>query len=205
MAKSKPTISKSKILLLSLLGLAILATGYLYTTRQKLDINEVREGSAPSLMSSSCGVVKSITLQSNCGGDSYLSASFTCGAKGKVDRQMDRSTCRSIGDWYANAAATCASRCPKFSPVPKPTVSPVPAGCSYQQVQCIKAPCPKILVCPDIGLEPEPVPSSIGGAKDIHGCLISGGYTWCQSKNTCLRSWETACPINYIGPPQKVN
>lgn len=207
MAKSKPT-SNYKPLLLSLLGVAILATGYLFATRQKIDINEVREGSAPSLMSSSCGVVKSITVIGNCGGDSYLSASFACGAKGKVERQTDRSTCRSIGDWYATAAATCASRCPEFSPIPvvkKPITSPVPAGCRYQQVKCIKAPCPELLVCPNTEYVTDEPPRLIGGDKDDHGCLISGGYSWCESKNTCLRSWENSCPLNTVSPAQRAD
>jgi hypothetical protein len=38
----------------------------------------------------------------------------------------------------------------------------------------------------------------IGGDKDSHGCLISGGYTWCATLNKCVRKWETPCP-----PPKK--
>lgn len=33
----------------------------------------------------------------------------------------------------------------------------------------------------------------IGGQKDEHGCLIAAGYTWCQSKQKCLRTWEEEC------------
>ena len=36
----------------------------------------------------------------------------------------------------------------------------------------------------------------IGGDKDSHGCLASAGYTWCQIKNKCLRTWEEACKIS---------
>ena len=34
----------------------------------------------------------------------------------------------------------------------------------------------------------------IGGDKDAHGCLIAAGYSWCESKNKCLRVWEENCP-----------
>ena len=33
----------------------------------------------------------------------------------------------------------------------------------------------------------------IGGDKDSHGCLIAAGYTWCEVKNKCLRTWEEKC------------
>lgn len=34
----------------------------------------------------------------------------------------------------------------------------------------------------------------IGGQKDEHGCLIAAGYSWCESKQKCLRVWEEDCP-----------
>jgi len=33
----------------------------------------------------------------------------------------------------------------------------------------------------------------IGGDKDEYGCLIAAGYTWCQAKQKCLRTWEEKC------------
>lgn len=33
----------------------------------------------------------------------------------------------------------------------------------------------------------------IGGDKDEDGCLIGAGYSWCPSKQKCLRVWEEAC------------
>lgn len=33
----------------------------------------------------------------------------------------------------------------------------------------------------------------IGGQKDAHGCLIAAGYSWCESKQKCLRVWEEEC------------
>jgi hypothetical protein len=33
----------------------------------------------------------------------------------------------------------------------------------------------------------------IGGDTDEHGCLIGAGYTWCEAKQKCLRTWEETC------------
>lgn len=35
--------------------------------------------------------------------------------------------------------------------------------------------------------------SSIGNDKDEHGCINSAGYSWCEAKQKCLRSWEEKC------------
>lgn len=40
----------------------------------------------------------------------------------------------------------------------------------------------------------ENAPESIGGQKDEHGCLIPAGYSWCEQKKKCLRTWEESCP-----------
>jgi len=41
--------------------------------------------------------------------------------------------------------------------------------------------------------EPPAEPRLIGGQKDEHGCLIPAGYSWCESKQKCLRQWEEPC------------
>lgn len=33
----------------------------------------------------------------------------------------------------------------------------------------------------------------VGGDKDIHGCVGSAGYSWCELKQKCLRVWEEPC------------
>lgn len=33
----------------------------------------------------------------------------------------------------------------------------------------------------------------IGGERDEHGCLGPAGYSWCESKQKCLRVWEEGC------------
>lgn len=35
-----------------------------------------------------------------------------------------------------------------------------------------------------------------GSDRDEHGCIPSAGYSWCESKKQCLRSWEETCPAN---------
>lgn len=31
---------------------------------------------------------------------------------------------------------------------------------------------------------------------DEHGCVPDGGYTWCEEKQKCLRTWEESCQTN---------
>ncbi len=33
-----------------------------------------------------------------------------------------------------------------------------------------------------------------GSDRDSHGCIGSAGYSWCESKQKCLRIWEEPCP-----------
>jgi hypothetical protein len=32
----------------------------------------------------------------------------------------------------------------------------------------------------------------IGGGRDAMGCVLAGGYRWCQKEGKCVRSWELA-------------
>ncbi|MFA5010040.1 MAG: hypothetical protein WC553_02305 [Patescibacteria group bacterium] len=36
----------------------------------------------------------------------------------------------------------------------------------------------------------------IGGQTDEHGCLVAAGYSWCEVKAKCIRTWEETCDIN---------
>jgi len=38
-------------------------------------------------------------------------------------------------------------------------------------------------------------PQIVGGDKDVHGCIGSAGYSWCEAKQKCLRVWEENCTI----------
>lgn len=33
-----------------------------------------------------------------------------------------------------------------------------------------------------------------GSDRDSHGCIGSAGYSWCETKEKCLRIWEEPCP-----------
>lgn len=33
----------------------------------------------------------------------------------------------------------------------------------------------------------------VGGDRDEYGCIGSAGYTWCEVKEKCLRTWEEEC------------
>jgi len=41
-----------------------------------------------------------------------------------------------------------------------------------------------------VNTTPGPV---LGGDRDEHGCIPSAGYTWCEAKQNCLRTWEEPC------------
>lgn len=50
--------------------------------------------------------------------------------------------------------------------------------------------------CPgdeDQNVQPPTDVKPIGGDKDAGGCLIGAGYSWCESKNKCIRPWEENC------------
>ena len=32
-----------------------------------------------------------------------------------------------------------------------------------------------------------------GQGTDQHGCVLDGGYSWCESSQKCIRSWEEDC------------
>lgn len=43
------------------------------------------------------------------------------------------------------------------------------------------------------------LPVALGGSRDTNGCLISAGYSWCESDKSCIRQWQTPCSDNYNG------
>jgi putative hemolysin len=45
----------------------------------------------------------------------------------------------------------------------------------------------------------------LGGDKDIHGCIGSAGYSWCEAKQKCIRPFEENCTAAECGTcPQLV-
>lgn len=35
-------------------------------------------------------------------------------------------------------------------------------------------------------------PDRVGSARDVHGCIGSAGYSWCEHTQRCERPWELA-------------
>ena len=38
----------------------------------------------------------------------------------------------------------------------------------------------------------------VGASRDDNNCLISAGYTWCETSQRCIRQWETPCSDNFL-------
>jgi len=41
--------------------------------------------------------------------------------------------------------------------------------------------------------------SVVGGTKDGYGCSTAAGYVWCNSTQSCTRTWEKPCPTITAG------
>lgn len=46
---------------------------------------------------------------------------------------------------------------------------------------------------PDTTVPPTATALMPGSDRDSHGCIGSAGYTWCEAKQKCLRTWEEPC------------
>jgi hypothetical protein len=54
---------------------------------------------------------------------------------------------------------------------------------------------------------PTPIPTQplVGNDRDAYGCIPSAGYSWCEVKQKCLRSWEETCEGNVTTPTVTVD
>jgi len=52
---------------------------------------------------------------------------------------------------------------------------------------------PKQSVFPPAGPGEGPSGQMPGSDSDSHGCIGSAGYTWCEAKGKCIRTWEEEC------------
>lgn len=77
---------------------------------------------------------------------------------------------------------TSNANCPAGTTCYQPPMPPCPSGMACTQIMP-RAYCTPATV----------TPTAIGGQKDEHGCLIAAGYSWCDSKQKCLRTWEESC------------
>jgi len=46
---------------------------------------------------------------------------------------------------------------------------------------------------PNCEFAPCPTGPLVGNDSDAHGCKGSAGYSWCEAKQKCLRTWEEPC------------
>ena len=46
----------------------------------------------------------------------------------------------------------------------------------------------------DINLDPDFI---VGNDRDSYGCIPSAGYSWCEEKQKCLRTWEESCDATF--------
>ena len=44
----------------------------------------------------------------------------------------------------------------------------------------------------------------VGSKRDDHGCVMDGGYTWCESTQSCVRPWESPCSSSVVTEPGPV-
>lgn len=56
--------------------------------------------------------------------------------------------------------------------------------------EVIDGPTVKVALPYESGAEAAPI---VGNDKDEHGCIGSAGYTWCEAKQKCIRSFEEEC------------
>lgn len=55
----------------------------------------------------------------------------------------------------------------------------------------------EMVVTPTI-VEQEPTEQLVGNDSDEHGCKASAGYSWCEIKQNCLRTWEEKCEMGTV-------
>ncbi len=47
-----------------------------------------------------------------------------------------------------------------------------------------------------VAISYSPSKDIVGNDIDEYGCIGSAGYSWCESKNKCLRQWEEKCELD---------
>ena len=68
----------------------------------------------------------------------------------------------------------------------------------------------EIVIIPTVAEEivvdetPTPVEQLVGDDEDEHGCKASAGYSWCEIKQKCLRTWEEKCEEKKVEETVKV-
>jgi hypothetical protein len=91
-----------------------------------------------------------------------------------------------LARWFYTDDAPTAR--PTASPSASPSSSPTPSPLALLPTFVVEKlpstnPTPSHVVDFD-------APLLLGGDRDEHGCVASGGYQWCASSGTCMRPWE---------------
>jgi hypothetical protein len=96
-----------------------------------------------------------------------------------------------LAGWWYSGFSLDFMRFFASEPVPVdrvPGTEPAPEGCYYQQVQCIQAPCPPILICPEDGAQvscdPLTQTVAVGAAASLVGSGGGGNYEWFSPDGT---------------------
>lgn len=88
-------------------------------------VNEVKIVVAPR----ECEKVTSLSFNGSCAPSNYQTISFTCGYKKKVETMGEKTSCKSLSDWYNYASQKCSESCPPVATaqptcLPRPMCSP---------------------------------------------------------------------------------
>lgn len=150
--------------------------------RQVVSPSQVAQIASDTKSVSCQTLVESISFNTECGEGYFKTATYTC--KNGVSQKLGGGSCQNSVEMIAEAQKICGQICnvalsspyasSRPSPIPsnppKPTDSPLPSGCYYQQVQCVQAPCEKLVVCntanspipsPVASRAPSPIPSQV--------------------------------------------
>ena len=50
-----------------------------------------------------------------------------------------------------------------------------------------------------------PQATATGSDRDVHGCIASAGYTWCERTQACERPWILAEKESFNNTPSEFN
>lgn len=70
------------------------------------------------------------------------------------------------------------------------TTAIILSGCQSPQVEVAK---------------PMENPPMVGSDSDVHGCKASAGYTWSNTRNSCVRVWEVGIRLTPVNGASNAN
>ena len=82
----------------------------------------------------------------------------------------------------------------------KPGCTPVCIVSEITKTAEIKWKCAGVTTTPT-----SPTENIVGGDHDAHGCVGTAGYSWCETKQKCLRLWEESCDTSNVPVPQQIS